>query len=141
MNKDCTITIKGLQFYDGEEENGSIELFTEGKYSQKNGNYYITYKESEATGLEGVTTTLKIEGTERVTLIRSGTQRSQLVVENGIRHLSHYDTGFGGLMIGVFGANISSTLSRDGGELQFEYTLDINSSLASKNKMYITVKS
>jgi uncharacterized beta-barrel protein YwiB (DUF1934 family) len=141
MNKDCYISIKGMQFYDSDEENGSIELFTQGKYSQKNGDYYITYKESQATGMEGVTTTLKIEGSRRVTLIRSGAQRSQLIVENGKRHLSHYDTGFGGLMIGVSGANILSTLNQDGGELEFDYTLDINSSLASKNKMFITVKS
>ncbi len=70
MRKDVIIQINGCPKYeDGNEE--SIELTTAGRLYRKNGNYYIIYKESELTGMEGVTTTLKVED-KRITLMRNG---------------------------------------------------------------------
>ena len=43
-----------------EEKEEFVELMTRGQFVQKGGSYYITYKETEATGYEGCTTTLKI---------------------------------------------------------------------------------
>jgi len=113
---------------------------TAGRYYNKEGSYFISYKESETTGFEGVTTTLKVEGDSCVTLTRSGVSNSSLVLEKGRRHLCHYDTGFGDLMVGVSGCRINSRLDDGGGELTFNYSLDINSSLVSQNEVYISVK-
>ncbi len=43
-----------------EEKEEFVELMTRGQFVQKGGSYYITYKETETTGYEGCTTTLKI---------------------------------------------------------------------------------
>ncbi len=70
MRKDVIIQINGSPKYedaDGEE----IELTTAGRFYRKNGSYYIMYKESELTGMEGITTTLKVED-KRITLMRNG---------------------------------------------------------------------
>ena len=42
-----------------EEKEEFVELMTRGQFVQKGGSYYITYKETETTGYEGCTTTLK----------------------------------------------------------------------------------
>ena len=58
-------------------------------------------------------------------------------MEKGRRHQCVYDTGYGEMMIGVLGNQISSTLTDKGGNIQFKYSLDINTSLASENEVYI----
>jgi uncharacterized beta-barrel protein YwiB (DUF1934 family) len=139
MKKDVLISIKGTVIPEGAAPD-IIELITAGRYYNKEGSYFISYKESETTGFEGVTTTLKVEGDSCVTLTRSGASNSSLVLEKGRRHLCHYDTGFGDLMVGVSGCRINSRLDDGGGELTFNYSLDINSSLVSQNEVYISVK-
>ena len=138
MKKDVMITIKGIQRSDG--ENDVVELFTMGRFYRKNGSYYISYDESEATGFEGAKTTLKVEQNDRVTMFRSGSMRSQLIIERGVRHQCNYDTGYGSITIGVLGDKIESSLTDEGGDIAFQYSLDVNTSLASENEVYINVK-
>jgi uncharacterized beta-barrel protein YwiB (DUF1934 family) len=139
MHKDVLISIKGTVISEGSDPD-VIELVTAGKYYVKDGSYFISYRESEATGLEGVTTTLKVSGQDSVTLIRNGSARSRLILEKGRRHLCQYDTGYGPLMVGVSGTRIKSTLGELGGELDFYYTLDVNSSLLSENQVSVQVR-
>ena len=139
MKKDVLISIKGTVISEDAAPD-VIELVTAGRYYHKEGNYYISYKESETTGFKGVTTTLKVEGGNCVTLTRNGASGSRLVLEKGRRHLCHYDTGVGQLMVGVSGCRIDSRLNDGGGELTFHYTLDINSSQVSQNEVYISIR-
>ena len=138
MKKDVLIDIKGM--YHTSEGRESIELTTVGSFTRMGEKYYITYRETEATGMEGTVTTVKVEGNQRVTLLRSGAQKSRMVLERGQRHLCAYDTGVGVMTIGIFAENIQSSLQEDGGKLSFKYTLDINSDLASCNEVDITVR-
>ncbi len=139
MKKDVLISILSTQQVDGERD--EMELTTFGSYYERDGKYYIVYKESEATGFdEDTTTTVKIEGENRVTMIRNGTLRSQLVMERGKRHLCHYGTEYGNIIIGVLTDMITSTLREDGGKVDFNYTLDIDGALASENTVRINVK-
>ena len=138
MKKDVLINIKGV--YQNEDDRDVVEIFTTGSYSKKNGSYYISYEESEATGFEGSRTTLKVDQEAKVTMQRSGNARAQLIIESGVRHQCHYDVGYGDLMIGVVGGRIKSNLDDSGGNLEFKYSLDVNSLLASENEMYIHIK-
>ena len=138
MKQDVWIKIKGIQKADGEKD--STELFTQGSFYRKNGNYYITYEESETTGYAGCRTVLKIEGERRVSLIRNGAARSNLLLEKGNRNVGYYDTPEGELLIGVSAHEISSHLTDDGGELFFSYSLDVNASHISDNEVYISVQ-
>ena len=58
MEENYLITIKGPMEQRGDTD--TVELMTRGQFVQKGGSYYITYKETETTGYEGCTTTLKI---------------------------------------------------------------------------------
>lgn len=137
MKKEVLIKIKGTQIID--DESDSVEIFTVGNFYKRNGNYYISYEESEE-GQNGVRTTLKVENNDKVTMMRSGSNKSQLIIENGIRHLCHYETGFGDMMIGISGSNILSRLHDNGGDVIFKYSMDINSLLASENEVYVNIE-
>ncbi len=138
MKKDVLITIKGTQKVGGESD--VIEMMTTGRFYRKNKLYYISYEETEATGYEGCRTTLKVGPNDKVTMTRFGSSRSQLIVEQGVRHQCQYDTGYGAMTIGVMGDSFESTLNDRGGLLRFGYTLDIEATVASENTVSITVK-
>ena len=139
MKKEVLLDIKGV--YDQSGDKDEIELFTTGTYYKRAGCYYIAYEESEMTGFEGTHTVLRAqEDGSKVTLTRTGTANSQLIIEQGVRHQCHYDTGMGAMTIGVSGDRIVCGLDRHGGMLEFTYSLDINTSLASENSVTIQVR-
>ena len=125
-----------------EEKEEFVELMTRGQFVQKGGSYYITYKETETTGYEGCTTTVKVAKDEsKVSMTRFGPAAGQLVVEKGIRHLCHYDTGYGAMTLGVAADEIHSRLTDEGGEVEFSYTLDADqNTILSRNLVKISVK-
>ena len=138
MQENYLISILGRQQVDG--ETGEVQVTTRGSYVKKGKNRYITYKEydSEVNG-KPVTSVLKVEGNDKVTLMR-GAGSTRLVLENGKRHLCQYDTGYGNMMIGIFTSQLHSNLTDEGGKLEVRYTLDINSNLSSSNEILITIK-
>ena len=136
--REALIKIKGIQRAGGDDD--VVELLTTGFFSRQKGGYLISYEESEATGFEGAKTTLLYEGDQgRVTLTRSGSVNTQLIIEKGKRHQCSYDLGFGSMIIGVSCDRIQSTLSEDGGEISFGYSLDLNTALTSENQVMIAV--
>jgi uncharacterized beta-barrel protein YwiB (DUF1934 family) len=138
MKKNVFIRIKGIQQIENEQD--VTELYTQGLFYKKNNNYYITYDESETTGYEGSKTTLKIEGNDKVTLMRSGAVKSHLIIQNGTRNVGHYGTNEGQLMVGVYTKQLNTDLTENGGDVHFRYALDINSTLVSENEVFINVK-
>ena len=138
MHEDYLITIKGTMEQNGERD--QVELMTRGSYVQRGGSYYITYKETEATGYQGSTTTVKVEGDSKVSMLRFGTAPSQLVIEKGRRHVCHYDTGAGALSLGVAADYICSKLGPQGGSVHFGYLLDMDTQSISRNLVEITVR-
>ena len=138
MKKDVLISIKGLQFF--EDSSDSIEIMTCGRYYRRNNRYYLSYDETESTGYEGCRTTLCVEDSRRVTVRRTGPSSSNLIVERGRRHQCSYDTELGAIVVGICGDNIRSTLDDRGGELDFSYSMDINTALASENRVIVHVK-
>lgn len=125
MNKNVIISVKGSQSVDKKDVN-QLELVTEGRYYKKGNTYYVTYKESDLTGMEGTTTTLKIAKDGKVTLIRFGKVNSQFVFEQGQRHISHYDTSFGNFTVGVFASSVDVNVDDHGGKVCVDYQLDVD---------------
>lgn len=138
MKQDALIKIKGIQRAGGDDD--VVEMLTTGSFAREDGNYIISYEESEATGFEGAQTTLLYEEAEgRVTLTRSGSVNTQLIVEKGKRHQCSYDLGFGSMIVGVNCSIIHSTLSEEGGQIAFAYSLDLNTALTSENQVLVAV--
>ena len=140
MQENYLITIKGTMEQNGETD--SVELMTRGKFTRRGSAFYIAYEETEATGYEGCTTTVKAAADAReVVMTRFGKVPSQLVIEKGIRHICHYETGFGSVSLGVAADVIEHDLTESGGHLKFSYTLDSGAeNFISRNLVDITVE-
>ena len=117
-----------------------VVVIMSGSFVQRGGRYYITYRETEATGYDGCTTTVKLDKAGTVSMLRFGPAPSQLVIERGKRHVCHYDTGQGSLSLGVAADEIHSRLSEKGGRVRFSYMLDVDDASVSRNIVDITVK-
>ena len=143
MKKDVFITIKSIQTVENEQDITELSTFGSLYRREKDKdkmNYVITYDESEATGFEGSKTTLTLDGDERVTLIRSGSTSSNLIIEKDKKHHCHYGTLYGDFMLGITAEKIESTVSDIGGDIYFKYTIDINSGYVSENEIYVNIK-
>ena len=133
------ISIKGVQT-NPEQEEETIELVTEGRLeSDGEAGYTLSYQESEVTGLEGTLTTFQIEK-DRITLLRLGEFNSQMVFEQGRRHLSMYNTPYGAMAIGVNTRHLLSDLTDRGGDIEIDYAIEIDHSVAGQNTFQINVK-
>jgi len=139
MKKDVLIILKGTQEYPNIEYENSIEFLTEGKFYKKGEIYYVTYKESELTGLDGTTTTFKIQP-DIITLHRFGEVSSTLYFEQGKRHISTYMTQEGILTVGVYTKKLHIDLDDHGGEVFVEYSVDLDSSMMSENDFLLKIK-
>ena len=82
MKQAVVLSIRGRQSYAGQEPE-VIELVTEGTMEFRNGGWDISYEETALTGLEGVTTTFRVEP-GRVILTRTGKLNSRMIFEEGV---------------------------------------------------------
>lgn len=139
MEEDVIISIKGRQSGAGVDEE-PIELVTAGKLEILEDNCYaLSYPESEVTGFAGTVTTIRVEP-NRVTLQRMGTVNSQMVFEEGRRHLSMYDTPYGALSVGIHTRKLHSTLDGNGGEVEVHYALEIEHGAVGQSMFHINVR-
>jgi uncharacterized beta-barrel protein YwiB (DUF1934 family) len=143
MEEKYLIHITNQQRVDRQKD--EITLTTKGTYVMRDGKRYIMYREFDQHDEKGQSSTLKIDynsGAPVVSLIRHDPRsgRSNLVLEEGKRHLCQYGTPYGSLTLGVFTSKIDDCLNDHGGKLELEYTLDVNSNLSSINAITITIK-
>ena len=138
MEKYVIISIQGLQHYAGMDSD-NIELVTEGKLEDAEGALRLSYQESELTGMEGTTTVFHVEP-ERVTLLRMGNVSSEMVFEEGRRHMSLYSTPYGSMEVGILARKLRSTLDQNGGKLEINYDIEINHTLAGQSLFRIDVR-
>ncbi|MDA8234581.1 MAG: DUF1934 domain-containing protein [Clostridia bacterium] len=138
MKKDVLVTVKGTQVNElGEED--TIELITKGNYFFKNESYYIIYNETEISGMEGTTTSLKAEP-RRITLNRMGSAEQKQVFEVNTLNISNCVTPFGTWVMGVIPSKVEVDLTDMGGSINLEYELNNGTEKVSDNRLSITVK-
>lgn len=138
MEKEVLISIKGMQKYEGTPPD-VMELVTKGRLARDGEGYTLSYQESELTGLEGTLTTIQVEG-EQVTLMRVGEFNSQLVFQEGRRHLSMYNTPYGAMSVGVHTRHLLAQLSDQGGDIEVDYAIEVDHALAGRSIFRISVK-
>ena len=119
-------------------ENDEMELVTQGTLGPEGDGYALRYLESELTGLEGTTTTFRIHK-DKITLQREGTLNSEMVFQEGLRHISLYETPYGGLTLEVQTRTAKADISPSGGDLEIRYTLDVENQRVGENLFQIHV--
>ncbi len=137
--KKAVVNVQGVQ-KDLNGDDNSIELVAFGHIGKINEKIYITYKETELTGLEGTTTLLKIDK-QSVTLIRTGSilqQKQEFSL--GKKSFSEYTTPYGTMQLGAFTKKMFIEESDNGYHIFIEYELDIDGQAQSVNTLSILVR-
>ena len=138
MKSDVILSIRGTQRYEGQDPE-VIELVTEGIMEFRDGGWDIRYEESALTGLEGVTTTFRVEpGT--VILTRTGKLNSQMVFQQGVPHDSLYQMEFGALMLTVEAKFLYFDIVPDGGVIDLTYAISIENTEAGVIDYHLDIR-
>ena len=128
MKRTVVLSIQGTQRYEDQEPE-VIELVTEGTMEFRDGGWDIAYEESALTGLEGVTTTFRVEP-DQITLTRTGKLNSQMIFRQGERHDSLYQMEFGTLMLTVEAKFMYFDIISEGGSIDLTYGISIENTEA-----------
>ncbi len=138
MKRDVVLTIRGRQTYAGQEPE-VIELTTEGALEFRDSGWDISYEESALTGLEGVTTTFRVEP-GRILLTRTGALQSQMIFEQGVAHDTLYQMAFGTLLMTVKATFVFADIVADGGTIDLSYNLDIEQTEAGVIDYHLDIR-
>ena len=138
MEKEVIISIKGMQKYENAELD-TIELVTGGRLERDGESFTLSYQESAVTGMDGTLTTFQIEP-ERVTLLRVGEYTSQMVFQEGRRHMSMYNTPYGALAVGIKTHRMDCRMDDHGGSIEINYAIEIEHAVAGRNLFQIQVR-
>lgn len=122
---------------DGDKSN--IELTTTGNYSRVNGRWVLLYDEMSEDKTAVIKTMIKVDD-KSVTITRNGEGSSKLIMIEGERNMCHYRTQFGDILLGVYCNEVNNELSDSGGKISMSYTLDVNASVLSENKVTIKIR-
>lgn len=135
------ITVTGCQ-RDAFGAENTMELFTCGRSYMKNGVHYISYRETEVTGLEGAFTLLKIYG-DYVILVRTGRVEQHQEFRTGKSCSSRYVTPYGTMKLGVRTKYLAITRCAETDLVRgvdIEYELEIDGQWQSFNKLAVIVQ-
>ena len=75
-----------------------------------------------------------------MTLLRVGEFNSQMVFQEGRRHLAMYNTPYGSMTIGVNTRHLHADLTERGGDIEIDYAIEIDHTVAGRNVFQIKIK-
>ena len=136
--KDVIIKIVGYQGLDNDTE--TVELTTEGKCGERNGEVLLSYVEGELAGKKGIKTYLRYKTPNTVILQRNGEVESRMVIEKGGRHTCIYNAGYGDLLLDIIGKEVEYQKNDNGFFIAMSYRIDAAGKPLSENKVEILVR-
>ena len=136
--KDVVIKIHSVHAYDLTEEEESLDFTTDGVYSYEDGVCRLSYLESEVTGMPGTRTSVVVTP-ESIVVDRDGYLTSRMEFREGKRNSFLYDTPYGTATMGVDPRRIRHSFDEHGGRAEIDYVVDMEHSVAVRNKFMINV--
>jgi len=141
--KDIMLKIIGKQLYSAEEEE-KVEFVTEGKFVEEmDGSISLMYDESDFSGMEGCTTSLRING-EKVLMQRHGALvplDTEIEFEKGKRFTGYYNTPYGTIEMEVLTNDVVNRINRDkgNGSLNIDYHISLRGVSESRSRLDIEI--
>ena len=144
--KDIMLKITGKtvkQKEDVESHEDIVEFVTEGKLYRRGETTYVSYMESELSGMEGCKTSLTISD-GKVKMKRTGEPLGIPTViefEKGKRFKGLYDTPFGSVGMEVLTNSITNFPDKEDGKnhLSIDYNVSLRGVTESRNKLDIEI--
>ena len=138
MKQPVILALRSVQRYEDQEPE-ELELVTEGTMELRNGGWDISYAETELTGLEGVTTTFRVEK-DQLTLKRTGQLNSEMVFRTGYAHDSLYQMPFGAFAMRVETLSLFYDIVPDGGSIDLSYRVTIENTQAGLVEYHMDIR-
>lgn len=132
------VTVIGSQ-RDAEGDENRIELTTVGRHYEKNGIHYITYDETQLSGMEGTTTLLKIYG-DYVAVVRMGSVEQKQEFRLGERTFGTYITPYGIMKMAAVTSKLDMSYHEGTGGIHIEYEIEIDGQWQSKNELTVHIR-
>ncbi|MBC8015198.1 MAG: DUF1934 domain-containing protein [Sporomusaceae bacterium] len=132
------VKVIGIQ-RDAQGGESRIELTAAGHYYEKNDVKYIVYKDTEISGLDGVTTMLKVYD-QYVVLVRMGSVKQQQEFRLGTKSQSTYVTPYVTMEMGILTQSIELALDGPAMNIHICYELELNGQWQSTNTLSISVR-
>jgi uncharacterized beta-barrel protein YwiB (DUF1934 family) len=120
MNKRAIISVTSKQMGDSDE----IKVVTPGTFYAKDDVFYAEYAETELSGMEGTTTTMKIKP-HKFSLIRQGSTNTEMEFDKKEKSVSMYNTPYGTLELKIETKKLDVMVDEEGGDIYIKYMLSI----------------
>ena len=123
------------------EKEDVVEFITSGTISSEGNTTYISYDETEISGMEGCKTSLTIKQ-GKVTMTRSGHNMQETVMEfeKGKRFSGLYSTPYGNIVMELLTNDVSGImLEGDEQKLSIDYDISLRGLAESRNTLDIEV--
>ncbi|MDR2770937.1 MAG: DUF1934 domain-containing protein [Clostridiales Family XIII bacterium] len=120
-----------------------MEFITEGKYAEDKGSVLLSYAESELSGIEGCTTSLRIAD-GKIKMERYGSLigvDTAIEFEQGRRFKGYYDTPFGSIEMEVLTNSVEDNIERKdaSGYLSIDYNICLKGLAESRSRLKIEI--
>ena len=138
MKQTVMLSLHSVQRYE-EQEAEELELVTEGTMEFRDNGWEISYVETELTGLEGVTTTFRVEK-DQLILKRTGQLRSEMLFRLGYAHDSLYQMPFGAFLMRVETLSLFYDIVPEGGSIDLCYRVTIENTQTGTVEYHMDIR-
>ena len=116
-----------------------LEVNTDGFISHEDGRIELSYDETELTGMEGSKTSIsyKEDTPSLITMVRSGSVSTALVLESGKRHHCVYKTPYMPFEVCVHTVKVKNEIE-SAHSLFIDYIIEIRGAKAERTKLELT---
>jgi uncharacterized beta-barrel protein YwiB (DUF1934 family) len=132
----------GALAHDSGSSESGMEFITVGRFYKRGASVYLVYDESDFSGMEGCTTSLRITG-DRIRMKRYGEEipsGTSIEFEKGKRFSGWYETPFGSVEMEVLTDNIDNRITGDGeGSLDIDYHVSLKGLTESRSRLSIEI--
>ncbi|MEY7999331.1 DUF1934 domain-containing protein [Clostridium sp. Mt-5] len=135
MKKRAIISVSSKQSGDDEV----IEVVTPGDFYKKNDSYYAVYEETQLSGMEGTTTTLKIKN-NKFSLIRMGSTNANMDFNKNQKSMSMYKTPYGIIELKIRTNEIDINVNEDGGDVIINYSMSLAGQATQDTQLKVNIK-
>ncbi|MCT8975785.1 DUF1934 domain-containing protein [Clostridium sp. CX1] len=121
----------------GDDE--AVEVVTPGDFYKKDNAYYAVYEETEVSGMEGTTTTLKI-GENKLSLIRMGSTTAKMDFDKKSKSISMYNTPYGTIQLEIETNSLDININEEGGNVLINYNMAVGGNAPTNTVLTVNIK-
>ena len=125
---------------DGQHPPEVVEFMTEGTLQTEEAGVRLFYNENGDQAPAPCSTVIELEPSGLVSIRRSGGRNGVLLMQEGKRMLSSYDTGYGSVNLCIAANRVQSCFDGSSGTVELAYTMELDGEQLGSNHMTIRVK-